>query len=401
MLFKDLLRRYTTDELSVQETNEFFRLLEDPENQLLLDEEIGTHWREGLVVASAAAQAAQSVARLRGIIYKTGTEVPAREKPVRRIPVRYWWAAAAVLLLVSAGSYLWFSGKKNPPRAISEAKKAEIQPGRNGAVLTLADGSQVSLDSVKDGMIALQGGVTARVVNGQLVYEGTGNEVVYNTISTPKGRQFHLTLPDGTAVWLNSASSIRYPTFFKGDRRGVQLTGEAYFDVAKNKAMPFRVNVNDKTEVEVTGTQFNVNAYDNEETVNTTLVEGSVSVNAYPPALTIADQASLVLKPGQQAQVKNGATGQAVLKLIEKADLEKVLAWKNGLFYFEGASLREIMRQVERWYDVSVVFKKDNLEKGEFVGEMTRGITLNQLLVSLEELGVHTRLEGRTLFILP
>lgn len=400
MLFKDLLQRYLTDELSAEEMAELFRLLQQDDNQLLLDEEIGNNWKDGIAVLPLNEELTeQAVKKLRAAM-EAGSPVSARV--VHRVHFfRRWWAAAAILLLLATGGAIWVATKKNASPGIAEAKKDDIQPGRDGAILTLADGSQVSLDSVTNGVIALQGGVTAKVVNGALVYDGNGKEAVFNTISTPKGRQFHVTLPDRTEVWLNSASSIRYPTAFTGPGRNVELTGEAYFEVTKDKSMPFRVNVNNKAEVEVFGTHFNVNAYNNEETINTTLIEGAVRVSAYSPLAAVTDRPSVILKPGQQAQANNGTTARPGIHLLEKADMEKVLAWKNGLFYFDGATLKEVMRQVERWYDVNVVFETKVLEKGEFIGEMTRGITLNQLLVSLEELGVHTRLEGRTLFIMP
>lgn len=312
-------------------------------------------------------------------------EIP--EVPVRRMYFRKWsWAAAAIALaLLSTGAYLWTVNKKSPPIQI-----AEIQPGKEGAILTLADGTRVSLDTVRNGVISLQGGATVKAVNGTLLYDGTGNQVVYNTMTIPKGRQFQVTLPDGTQVWLNSASSIRYPTVFSGEERRVEVRGEAYFEVTKNAKMPFRVNVSNKAEVEVLGTHFNVNAYENEGSINTTLLEGSVRVAAAQL------NKNVVLKPGQQAQLKNGKDEMKVVN----ADIDKVIAWKNGLFNFEDAHLEEVMRQLERWYDINVVYEK-GVPDIAFGGEITKGVSLNGVLVLLERAGVHFRLEGRTVVILP
>lgn len=321
---------------------------------------------------------------------------------LRSLPsiVRWRWAAAVVVLL-GVGMYALFFNNKNNLHSTSDGQSvADVAPGREGAILTLADGSQVVLDSAQNGVLALQGGATAKIVNGTLVYEGTGKEIVYNTMSTPKGRQFHLTLPDGTGVWLNSASYIRYPTVFAGNERRVEVGGEAYFEVTKNSEMPFRLNINHKAEVEVLGTSFNVNAYENEESINTTLLEGIVRIKS---GLSEKSDLGKTLKPGQQAQISNGATaGQSAanIQVVNQANIGKVMAWKNGLFNFEGATLKEVMRQVERWYDIEVVYEKD-VPAREFEGEMTRGITLQQLQATLEEFGVHTRLAGRTLTVLP
>lgn len=317
----------------------------------------------------------------------------------RRSWVRY---AAAALIVLAVGIYWWErdSHGENAKQPVMAA--TDIGPGFSGAVLTLADGTEVVLDSAQNGVLAFQGGATAKIVNGTLVYEGGGKEIVYNTMSTPKGRQFHLTLPDGTGVWLNSASYIRYPTVFAGNERRVEVGGEAYFEVTKNSKMPFRLNINHKAEVEVLGTSFNVNAYENEESINTTLLEGIVRIKSGLPEKSGVGK---TLKPGQQAQISNlPAQGQSALAadihVVSQANIGKVMAWKNGLFNFEGASLKEVMRQVERWYDIEVVYEKD-VPAREFEGEMTRGITLQQLQATLEEFGVHTRLNGRVLTVLP
>lgn len=341
---------------------------------------------------------------------------------------RWGWAAAGVILIISTAMFLVVSSDRPANTKATLSHTAKILPGKNGAILTLADGSQVLLDSIQNGVIALQGGATAKIVNGTLQYEGYGSEVVYNTMSTPKGRQFHLILPDGTEVWLNSASTIRYPTAFAGNVRSVEITGEAYFEVAKNKKMPFKLRVNNKAEVEVLGTQFNVNAYQNEKTINTTLMEGSVRVQAglheklvgqktqpgiadisgHKPSQALpSDQPAIILKPGQQAQIANvnngwpedETTAKTGIKVINRVDMEKVLAWKNGVFNFNNTDFEAAMRQLERWYDIEVVYPKGTPPKIELYGEMTKDVTLNDLLKGLSEIGVKCQLEDRKLLI--
>ncbi len=203
-------------------------------------------------------------------------------------------------------------------------------------------------------------------------------------MSTPRGRQFQVTLPDGTAVWLNAASSIRYPTAFTGAERKVEITGEVYFEVKKD-IRPFIVSADNRAEVTVLGTSFNVNSYSNEAGVKATLLEGTVQVSK--------DEQSVIIKPGEQADV------QKTISVTKGVALEKVMAWKAGLFNFENVSLDEAMRQLERWYDIEVVYEK-GIPNIELDGEMSKDITLNGLMNVLKELGVRYRLEGRRLIIL-
>ena len=308
-----------------------------------------------------------------------------------------FWAAAAVIVIVVAAAWL-LTGKNQERRSSRNQVVAvrEIGPGKMGAMLTLANGKQVLLDTIKNGIVALQEGVTAKIVNGALRYEGVGKEIVYNTMTTPKGRQFQLTLPDGTNVWLNNTSSIRYPVVFTGAERHVEMTGEAYFEVTKNTRMPFRVTINNKAEIEVLGTSFNIKAYDNEADIATTLLDGAVQVAALNGTGT-GKQA--VLHPGQQAQINKEETNAGV-HITDQVNIAKVMAWKNGLFNFDNTPLPEVMRQLERWYDIEIVYA-NTIPRTELVGKMTRSVTLNQLLQLLKELGVHCRLENRKLVVLP
>lgn len=304
--------------------------------------------------------------------------------------MRRWWVAASVLLLFCAGGYLLFlTRESNNPDIVETVIQPDIKAGKSGAILTLADGRQVVLDSMGNGLVAQQNGAKAIMRNGKLVYDAQQSgttEIVYNTMSTPKGRQFHVTLPDGTRVWLNASSSVRYPTVFSGKDREVDITGEVYFEIEKDASKPFFVRVNNATAVEVLGTSFNVNAYTNEETVNTTLIDGKVKV--------LSSSKAEVLLPGKQAQVQ-----QNNIRIVN-ADVDRVLAWKNGFFDFEGISVAEILRQLERWYDIEVVYP-NSIPNVVLTGQVTRDVSLQGLLRGLDALGLRTKLEGRKLIILP
>lgn len=299
--------------------------------------------------------------------------------------------AAAVIVAIGLIGFFYINNTKKNAGATQTA--SEIKPGRSGAVLTLADGSQVVLDSLKNGVVADQNGSTAVLRGGQLAYDPAGSttgSTAYNKVTTPKGRQFEITLPDGTKVWLNAASSIRYPTAFAGKERMVEINGEAYLEVAKDAGKPFRVNVPGRAKIDVLGTSFNVSAYDNDRVVNATLLEGSIKVNG------------VKIDPGQQALVAGNADADNTLTgpEVSKADVNKAVAWKNGLFNFEGATLEEVMKQLERWYDIDVVYAA-GIPNIAFGGEMTKNISLQGLLIVLEKSDVHFKLDGRKLIVLP
>ncbi|WEK36493.1 MAG: DUF4974 domain-containing protein [Candidatus Pseudobacter hemicellulosilyticus] len=310
--------------------------------------------------------------------------------------LRKWgWAAAAVLVLLCVG--LFFLVINDNKKAAAPMVVQGIPPGRDGAVLTLADGRQVSLDSLENGIVALQGGAVARVQTGKLIYEARGKEVVYNTMTTPKGRQYQLTLPDGTKVWLNAASSIRFPTVFTGNERKVEITGEAYFIVEKDPGRPFLVDVRDKMEVAVLGTDFNISAYDNDEAVSATLLKGSIQVNV---AGIQGQPGPLLLEPGQQVQLitETNRRSEAGLRLVRSVDTDKVIAWKNGLFNFDDAPLSAVLRQLERWYNIRVVYQPPAKEV-TFKGKIYRNINLSDALKVLEIMEVNFELKGDTLYV--
>ncbi|MET0464231.1 MAG: FecR domain-containing protein [Chitinophagaceae bacterium] len=309
-----------------------------------------------------------------------------------------WVAAASVLLLLSLGGY-WLINH-NLQRSHPQAN-TNIQPGKDGAILTLADGSQVVLDSLSDGIIAVQQGTDVLLKNGQLVYDtdSAEEEPAVNIMSTPKGRQFNITLPDGTRVWLNAASSVRFPTAFKGNERRVEITGEAYFEVAKDKTKPFFVTLPNQSAIEVLGTSFNVNAYTEEKNIQATLLEGSMRLHAN----LNADEKTALLKPGQQASIPSTINAGNIA--LDKADIDKVMAWRNGLFYLEGVTLKDAMTQFSRWYDIDVVYDKDvkqtELQQMKLAGEIRRDLNLEAVLDLLKELDLHFSIEGRRLTVLP
>ena len=320
-----------------------------------------------------------------------------------------WFRYAAAVVLI-AGSAIWYMVQHRPvrneqPSLVESIRQAgaDVPPGGDKAVLTLADGRQIVLDNAPNGNLAQQG--TTKIIkleNGQLAYKAgaaSTKDILYNTISTPRGGQYQMVLPDGSRVWLNAASSIKFPTAFAGNVRNVEITGEAYMEVAKNVKAPFTVRANDMS-IAVLGTSFNINAYTDEAEATTTLVEGSVNVKS------LGKEA--LLKPGQQAQVMQqaGAAKQQAgaakqpLQVVNDVDIEKVVAWKNGLFDFNGAGVGEVMRQLSRWYDIEVAYEK-GIPTIEFAGKMSKNVSLVNVLKGLEGAGMRFRLEGKKLIIFP
>lgn len=316
--------------------------------------------------------------------------------PVHRVHfIRKWWAvAASIAFIAGIGAYLWFQNKRgNSPVEIVRSTE-NVQPGKTGTLLTLADGSKVLLDTLQNGKIALQGGVMASIRNGILQYEGTGSKVLYNTISTPKGKQFQLKLSDGTNIWLNAESSIRYPIAFTGKERLIHVAGEVYLEVAHKADNPFRVDVNGRIWVEVLGTHFNVNAYENEGAVRTTLLQGSVKVGVNQANT----QLYKVLSPGQQALMTKG---NDPIRVYNDVNVPAVVAWKAGVFDFENVPLEEAMRQLARWYDIEVVYEQP-VPRVQLGGTIKRSLPFTDVLYFLGNVGLRYKLEGnRKLIILP
>lgn len=323
-------------------------------------------------------------------------EVTEPDKASKKSIIRTLWFkyAAAVLLLIGAGATFYISVNKTQPAASPQVVKNDVLPGGNKAVLTLANGKKIVLGSSEIGTIAKQGSTQVeKVEDGQLVYqaitathENLEQEPTYNMINTPKGGQYTVILPDGSKVWLNSVSSITFPTAFAGTERKVTITGEVYFEVAKNKEKPFIVESYGQ-KVKVLGTHFNINAYNDERAIRTTLLEGSVQVTA--------NNNSEILAPGQQAEFSNNK-----ITIVKSIDATAAVAWKNGTFVFDNADLPSLMRQLSRWYDVNIIYG-GNIGEHEFVGQIKRSAKLSSVLKILAASGVHFTIAGKNLYIQP
>lgn len=301
-------------------------------------------------------------------------------------------AAACIIIFLAGGTWFLLNhGQKSPATQDISVKSHpvinDVNPGKNGAILTLSDGSKIVLDSTQ-GALPWQG--NSQVINkeGLLSYAGrsAGTDVVYNTMTTPNGRQYQLLLSDGTKIWLNAGSSITYPTSFSGDERKVELTGEGYFEVAHKALKPFRVSVNNAV-VEVLGTHFNINAYDDEREMRTTLLEGSVRIRK--------GMSTILIVPGQQATVDNSSDAITVKETI---DLDQVIAWKNGLFQFDQADIKTIMKQVARWYDLDVEFDGE-ISKRKFLVIINRNSQLSEVLEALRSNDIVYKIEGKKLIV--
>lgn len=368
----ELFDRYYAQTASENETKELMDLLKDPAHDQAMNALLDKHW-DNLGTADPRFTAMTGRPMLHRIL---GTKV-------RSISRFRWVAAASVLLMAGVATYYLRPSAVVPPTQVAQV----ILPGSDKAVLTLGDGSTITLDST--GTRILQQGTTMiKQSGGQLQYAAgsTNNNISFNTLRTPRGGQFKLTLPDGTNVWLNAASSITYPTAFTGANREVKVSGEAYFEVAKIADKPFRVSINDVTSIQVLGTSFNINAYADEPYTNTTLLDGRIGVIA-------AGSPQVILKPGEQAR-----SNSKEIKVIGDTDTEQVTAWKNGAFNFDGTDLRSVLRQLSRWYDVEVVFE-GKVPDRRFGGAMQRNLKLDQVLHILEKMNVKFRLEGRTLIV--
>ncbi len=308
---------------------------------------------------------------------------------------RNWWAAAAAIILVlgTGGWLLLFQKPSGKALSRQEMRTKDLPPGRNGAVLTLAGGQQIFLDSsAGKGVISRQGNTTLVNANGQLAYNPTKGKVVepmYNTLTTQRGNQYQLVLPDGSHVWLNAASSITYPTVFNENKREVKVSGEAYFEIASMPRAPFKVIVNNM-EIAVLGTHFNVNAYPDEDHIETTLLEGKVQLNN--------GGQSVLLVPGQQAKFSPGRQG--LFDIDKHVDVEKIVAWRNGMFEFDEMELPGIMRQISRWYDVDIAYETRPGNK-VFGGAISKRVPLSDVLRMLEVNGIQFRLEGSKLIVKP
>lgn len=306
-----------------------------------------------------------------------------------------WMAAAAVLVLILSVGLLLFKKeeeKQNPIR--NQTVAIVIKPGNNQAVLTLADGSTIGLNDKSQGIIVQAAGIkVTKSTDGQVKYESDREAAPsINTIATPRGGQYQLVLEDGTKVWLNAASSIKFPTRFSGSKRMVNITGEVYFEVAENKKMPFIVRTQNQ-QIEVLGTHFNVNSYTDEAKETTTLLEGSVKVAKLKNG-AVQIGAVKTLSPGEEASLTNTSTNINV----NPADMEAAVSWKNGYFKFDKADIHTVMRQISRWYNVDVKYEGE-ISADLFVGKIKRTEDITGVLRILELSKINTSVKGRTIII--
>lgn len=396
--YRALLECYLNEDISREETEQLFTYLSEHPERIseLLDESDRMRFDEKLGMGSLPGEIVSQRMHhrlLQEIKVKEDRDCADHQRnvPVIRLLKTGWKWAAAVLLLAAGTYYVWMGEFRKPPAAVSTvAQPADVEPPQsNQAFITLSGGQKITLNGIDENSLTERDGTKiVKAANGELVYEAggglaTGSEV-YNTLWNPRGsRVIQMRLSDGSLVWLNAGSSVTYPVRFSGKERRVSVEGEAYFEVTHNRTMPFVVSKS-STNITVLGTRFNVNAYDDEDDIKVTLLEGSVKVD-----IPGADR---LLKPGQQARI--GST----LQVIDHANIEEVMAWKNGLFRFENADIYAIMRAVARWYDIKVIYE-GNVSADRFQGTISMDTRLSELLEVLELNKVAYSIENKTIKI--
>ena len=385
--FRHLLQLYKTEQLSQTEWEEFRDGLQTEDYKDIVDSEI-----EGTLARFETHETwtpALSRELWLNTVERTG-HPPHKvvSMPVRRKKLYRALAVAAACLTIAVAAYLLRPHQRTSPHPLA----ASFSPGGNKAVLTLGDGTRIILDNAADGVLAQRNGMRIeKLATGQVAYQATGkadSKISWNTMETPRGGEYQLQLPDGTKVWLNSASSITYPDRFTGAERQVQIKGEAYFEIAKNAKQPFTVSTG-KINVHVLGTSFNIMAYPDEDAIGTTLVEGAVKVEN--------DKIDALVQPGEQL---NWTPGQTDFERT-RPDLRNVLAWKEGKFRFNGIRIGAIMRQIARWYDVDVEYE-GKMPDNEFAGSLPRKQYASEILEALEATrNVHFEMKGRKILVYP
>lgn len=391
-----LLEKYASDELGEKELEELstgLAHLNEKEREDLIAM-YAPVWEKAKAGELPVADKEQDWQQMLNVVVHSDSE--AQKTPVVPLYKRPWLRYAAVFALIAAGAYFWL--QQRPTAAVTpkatvrnEQQPVQIQPGGNKATLTLSNGNNISLDSATNGSLAMQGTMQVmKLQDGSIVYKGApakNGETLYNTISIPKGGQYQLTLSDGTKVWLNALTSLHYPVSFNGNERVVTLEGEAYFEVAHDKSKPFQVMYKNM-KVEVLGTHFNVMAYEDEATIQTTVLEGKVRVQE-------GNSQQKILTPGKQAQL-NRHTKEIQLKEVPA---EATVAWKNGYFHFDQADMQAVLRQLARWYDLEIVYK-GRVSEDLFSGKIERGLPLQSILSLLKQSNMAFEIKGRRLVIL-
>lgn len=302
-----------------------------------------------------------------------------------------WIRAVAAMLFVAVSLYFYIKPQHQPGK-INTLVQNDLPPGSNKAVLTLSNGSKINLNAAGNGVLAEQGNTSVeKSGKGKVTYTANNNNAivkpVFNTITTPKGGQYQVVLPDGTKAWLNAASYIKFPTVFDAAKRDVEIGGEVYFEVAKNKEKPFSVTCAGQ-KLTVLGTHFNINAYAEEAVIKTTLLEGSVKISN--------GSDNVVLKPGQQSLISPDK--ESKIQVSSAIDLDEIIAWKNGFFQFNKADIRTIMNQIARWYNVDVEFS-GKLPDAHYRGNISRNVNLSKVLKVMELSGIHFTIEGRKIIV--
>ena len=410
MDIESLLEKYLADRLTPGEVPDFLAAMRQPASRdvlyKLIDRQLQEKSAQGLSnpatvsemfrLALQKAAEAEPSAPPASII---DMDVPSHRLLFRRLAV-----AALILLTISAGGYLFWRSRTHSDLVNSKQPipvlAHDATPGNNKAQLTLGDGRTITLDSAQNGVLASQTHTTIiKLDKGRIGYRADQAEspatVAFNTLTTPRGGQYQLSLPDGSQVWLNAASSIRYPTAFIGKERRVTITGEAYFEITPDRAMPFIVDIRPSTtdpkndlQVQVLGTHFNIDAYTEDSSVNTTLLEGAVRVTRGASAQT--------LSPGQALL----AHAQGRLQLVPDADVRKAIAWKNGRFFFQDDDITAITRQLSRWYDID--FQFEGAITDHYTGQISRQVNMSRVLKMLEAAGgISFSVEGKVVRVSP
>lgn len=394
-----LISKHLNDELNDQEKQEL--------NEWVQQSEEHQRFFRQFIDDEAFAETLEEYETSKGIVLsKIKEAINLKEQPQPKGGMIWWLnrrrlTAVAASVIIAGGTLIWWNINKKEKAVTATAivqPTQNRQPASEGAVLKLADGKEIILDNTQNGAVAIQGNTRVTKQGGLLSYNNNnaGNTVLYNTLSTPKGKIYKLLLPDGSLVWLNAASSIRFPTAFANGERNVEIAGEVYFEVkhltpptgGEQEKMRFTVKVNERTEVEVLGTHFNINAYADEDAIRTTLLEGSVKV------VNRSRQNSVILKPGEQVSISQSSH----LSQPIPVKTNNVMGWKNGYFSLDDLSLEALMREVERWYDVEVVYE-NGVPVKSFFGKVNRDLSLFDFMEGLKDWGVRFRLEGRKVII--
>lgn len=392
--YKELLSGFIQERITPEEVKELYAwiqqeldlyaaLMNEPDMLVLLEE---------TAEASSAHMQAATDLRIREQLL-TLESSQRGNKGIYRVIRNWWWGAAVLVIGIAVGVTITL-GRKQSTVIVEQRPTTDVTaPTANRATIKMADGRTLSLDSLAKGVLAQQGDIKlVKLEDGQIAYQDATSgklqeHVSYNTLNNPYGsRVVDVTLSDGSRVWLNAGSSLTYPVAFVGQDRKVTVNGEAYFEVKHDASKPFYVT-KAALDIKVLGTRFNVNAYDDEQDMKITLLEGAVQLTQHAQ--------SLLLKPGQQV-----IAGDNHLKINDKANLDVVMAWKNGWFNFDQVPLQEVMRQLARWYDVEVEYQGDMATR-KFSGEIQRELNLSEVLEGLQDIGLHFTISAKKLRIMP